>query len=103
MMATIQTAWEWLGYMDQGLVFFFVPVMIVLLVKIWRLENALACRQGSVNVAVAAPSVIPLQTMTAATNQPQACSTLNNPYRLAFDWNTLCVMMLFVPIACVQT
>ena len=85
MMATIQTTWEWLGYVDQGLVFFFVPVMIVLLVKIWRLENALASRQGSVNVAVAAPSVIPLQTMTAAADQPQARSNLNNPYRLAFD------------------
>ena len=84
-MSTIQTAWEWVGYMDQGLVFIFVPIMIVLLVKIWRLESALANRQGSVNVAVSTLSVIPLQTMTTAANRPQAQSIPQQPVPLAFD------------------
>ena len=71
-MFTLQTIWEWIGYVDQGFVFIFVPIMILLIVKIRRLDNALAHRQGSVNVAVSAPLVMPMQTMTTAADHPSA-------------------------------
>ena len=84
-MFTLQTIWEWVGYVDQGLIVPFVPVMILLLVKIRRLETALANCQGAVYVAVSAPSVMPLQTMTTAANRPQAQSIPQQPVPLAFD------------------
>ena len=58
-MLAVQTAWEWVGKIDQGLVIVFVPLMIYLLVKVKRLENAMNSQAGSVNVAVTAPTVVP--------------------------------------------
>ena len=66
MVISMQTAWEWMGRIDQALVIVFVPVLIMLLVKVRRLEHALAPRQGAVNVAVSAPAVLPMQNMSAA-------------------------------------
>ena len=39
MVISMQTAWEWMGRIDQALVIIFVPVLIMLLVKVRRLEN----------------------------------------------------------------
>ena len=51
----------------------FVPLLIVLVVKVRRLENAAAANQGAVNVAVSAPAMIPMQTMTTEpVRQPTA-------------------------------
>ena len=65
LMANLHAAWTWIGRIDQALVIVFVPLLIVLLVKVRRLENATMASQGAVNVAVSAPSMIPMQTMTA--------------------------------------
>ena len=62
-MANLNEAWTWIGRVDQALVIVFVPLLIVLLVKVRRLENAAAANQGAVNVAVSAPAMIPMQTM----------------------------------------
>ena len=62
-METLKEAWIWMGYVDQGLVFIFIPLLIVLLVKVRRLENAAASQQGSVNIAVAAPAAVPMKVM----------------------------------------
>ena len=62
-METLKEAWFWMGYVDQGLVFIFIPLLIVLLVKVRRLENAAASQQGSVNIAVAAPAAVPMKVM----------------------------------------
>ena len=70
MMISMQTAWEWVGRIDQALVIVFIPVLIMLLVKVRRLEHALAPRQGAVNVAVSAPAVLPMQNLSAATTPP---------------------------------
>ena len=51
------------GQFLSEFIFIFIPLLIVLLVKVRRLENAAANQQGSVNVAVSAPAVIPMQTM----------------------------------------
>ena len=58
-MLAVQTAWEWVGQIDQGLMLIFAPLMIYLLVKVKRLENAMTSQAGSVNVAVTAPTVVP--------------------------------------------
>ena len=63
-MAHLNAAWTWIGRVDQALVIVFVPLLIVLVVKVRRLENAAAANQGAVNVAVSAPAMIPMQTMT---------------------------------------
>ena len=63
-MANLNAAWTWIGQVDQALVIVFVPLLIVLVVKVRRLENAAAANQGAVNVAVSAPAMIPMQTMT---------------------------------------
>ena len=72
-MANLNAAWTWIGRVDQALVIVFVPLLIVLLVKVRRLENAAAANQGAVNVAVSAPAMIPMQTMTTEpVRQPAA-------------------------------
>ena len=65
LMSNLHAAWTWIGRIDQALVIVFVPLLIVLMVKVRRLENATMAGQGAVNVAVSAPSMIPMQTMTA--------------------------------------
>ena len=63
MMNSVRIAWDWLGRIDQGLVVIFVPMLIVLMVKIRRLENVITPRQGAVNVAVSAPAMMPMQSL----------------------------------------
>ena len=72
-MFTIKAAWEWMGYVDQGLVLVFVPLLIVLLVKVKRLENASTNRQGAVNVAVAAPTMVPPPTTNTSARHSTDC------------------------------
>ena len=69
MMANLQSAWTWIGQIDQALVIVFVPLLIVLMVKVRKLENALANGQGTVNVAVSAPAVIPMQPLATNTGK----------------------------------
>ena len=54
--------------------FVVVPLLIVLIVKVRRLESAVAANQGAVNVAVAAPAMIPMQTMTTEPARQSAAS-----------------------------
>ena len=68
-MARLNAAWTWVGRIDQALVIVVVPLLIVLIVKVRRLEGAIAANQGGVNVAVAAPAMIPMQTMTSEPKQ----------------------------------
>ena len=90
MMANLHAAWTWIGQIDQALVIVFVPLLIVLMVKVRRLENATMSSQGAVNVAVSAPSVIPMQTMTTEpscqreTDQPPLGRDKNDPFYIAF-------------------
>ena len=63
MMNNVCIAWDWLGRIDQGLVVIFVPMLIVLMVKVRRLENAITPRQGAVNVAVSASAMMPMQSL----------------------------------------
>ena len=77
-MLAVQTAWEWVGEIDQGLVIVFVPLMIYLLVKVKRLENAMNRQAASVNVAVTAPTVAPAP---AANGYPGMRMEPLNPYR----------------------
>ena len=77
-MLTLQTAWEWLGRIDQGLVLVFVPLMIYLLVKVKRLESAMNRQAASVNVAVTAPTVVPAP---PANGFPGMHMEQLNPYR----------------------
>ena len=42
MRANLQSAWTWIGRINQGLVIVFGPLLIVLTVKVRKLENALA-------------------------------------------------------------
>ena len=73
-MARLNAAWTWVGRIDQALVIVVVPLLIVLIVKVRRLEGAIAANQGGVNVAVAAPAMIPMQTMTSEPARPSAAS-----------------------------
>ena len=73
-MAHLNAAWTWIGRVDQALVIVFVPLLIVLIVKVRRLESAVAANQGAVNVAVAAPAMIPMQTMTTEPARQSAAS-----------------------------
>ena len=73
-MAHLNAAWTWVGRVDQALVIVFVPLLIVLIVKVRRLENAVTANQGAVNVAVAAPAMIPMQTMTTEPARQSAAS-----------------------------
>ena len=82
MMISIQTAWAWVGRIDQALVIVFVPVLIMLLVKVRRLEHALTPRQGAVNVAVSAPAVLPMQNLSTATTPPPTSDWLTDHDRL---------------------
>ena len=82
MMVSMQTAWTWVGRIDQALVIVFVPVIIMLVVKVRRLEHALAPRQGGVNVAVSAPAVLPMQNLSTATAPPPTTDHLNDHDRL---------------------
>ena len=91
LMANLHTAWTWIGRIDQALVIVFVPLLIVLMVKVRRLENATAANQGAVNVAVSAPAMIPMQTMTAepvrqhVANPPLPSGDKSDPlYNIAF-------------------
>ena len=91
MMSNLHAAWTWIGRIDQALVIVFVPLLIVLMVKVRKLENATMSSQGAVNVAVSAPSMIPMQTMTAEpirprkTNHPPLGRDKNDPfYNIAF-------------------
>ena len=90
-MAHLNAAWTWIGRVDQALVIVFVPLLIVLIVKVRRLENAVAANQGAVNVAVAAPAMIPMQTMTtepvrqsAASFPPPSGDKSDHLYNIAF-------------------
>ena len=76
MMNYVQLAWEWIGRIDQGLIMIFVPLQIVLTVKVRRLENAISKGQGAVNVAISAPAILPMQNMAATSTQP---STADHP------------------------
>ena len=86
----VQLAWEWNSRINQGLIVIFMPLLIVLTVKVRLLENAISWGQGAINVAVSAPAVLPMQNMAATSAQPPtanhlpAQSNLNNPYYLAF-------------------
>ena len=73
-MARLNAAWTWIGRVDQALVIVVVPLLIVLIVKVRRLESAVAANQGAVNVAVAAPAMIPMQTMTTEPARQSAAS-----------------------------
>ena len=91
LMANLHAAWTWIGRIDQALVIVFVPLLIVLMVKVRRLENATATSQGAVNVAVSAPAMIPMQTMTAepvrqhVANPPLPSGDKSDPlYNIAF-------------------
>ena len=90
MMANLHSAWTWIGRIDQALVIVFVPLLIVLMVKVRRLENATMSSQGSVNVAVSTPAVIPMQTMTTEpvrqleTDRPPLGRDKNDPFYIAF-------------------
>ena len=90
MMANLHAAWTWIGRIDQALVIVFVPLLIVLMVKVRRLENETMSGQGSVNVAVSTPAVIPMQTMTTEpvcqrkTDQPPLGRDKNDPFYIAF-------------------
>ena len=81
-MLAVQTAWEWMGYIDQGLVLIFAPLLIYLLVKVKRLENAAANQSGSVNVAVSAPTVLPA---SAPGRRPAVHRDPFNQYRAAYN------------------
>ena len=72
MMNNVRIAWDWLGQIDQGLVVIFVPMLIVLMVKVRRLESAITPRQGAVNVAVSAPAMMPMQSLAPAATRPTA-------------------------------
>ena len=90
MMNNVRIAWDWLGRIDQALVVIFVPMLIVLMVKVRRLENALTSRQGAVNVAVSAPAMMPMQSLapsaarTAAPIQRPTQSNVEDPYYVPF-------------------
>ena len=90
MMASLQSAWTWVGRIDQALVIVFVPLLIVLMMKVRRLENATMSGQGAVNVAVSTPAVIPMQTMTTElvrqreADQPPLGRDKNDPFYIAF-------------------
>ena len=86
----VQIAWEWVERIDQGLVVIFVPMLIILMVKVRRLENALTPRQGAVNVAVSAPALMPMQNLATTTTRPTvatqrpAQSNVEDPYYVPF-------------------
>ena len=84
-MSTLKDAWEWLGYVDQGLVLVFVPLLIVLLVKVRHLENASTSQQGAVNVAVSAPAVLPLQPANISARRLTERHDPYDQYRLAYN------------------
>ena len=90
MMANLHSAWTWIGRIDQALVIVFVPLLIVLIVKVRRLENMTMSSQGAVNVAVSTPAVIPMQTMTTEpirqldTARPPLGIDKNDPFYIAF-------------------
>ena len=84
-MSTLKDAWEWLGYVDQGLMLVFVPLLIVLLVKVRHLENASTSQQGAVNVAVSAPAVLPLQPANISARRPTERHDPYDQYRLAYN------------------
>ena len=90
MMNNVQVAWKWIGRIDQDLVVIFVPMLIVLMVKVRRLENALTPRQGAVNVAVSAPAMMPMQNLATAATRPTATaqrpaqSNVEDPYYVPF-------------------
>ena len=85
-MNNVQIAWEWIGRIDQGLVVIFMPMLIVLMVKVPRLENAVSPGQG----AVSAPAVMPMQNLAATptrpivTAQPPARSNSDDLYYVPF-------------------
>ena len=90
-MANLNAAWTWIGRIDQALVIVFVPLLIVLVVKVRRLENAAVANQGAVNVAVSAPAMIPMQTMTtepvrqpATSLPPPSGDKRDSLYQIAF-------------------
>ena len=90
-MARLNAAWTWVGRIDQALVIVVVPLLIVLIVKVRKLESAVAANQGGVNVAVAAPAMIPMQTMTTepvrqpAASLPPPSGDKSDPlYNIAF-------------------
>ena len=69
-MTNLQAFWKYLGYANQVMVFVFTPMIIYLMCKVRQLENVHSRSQSAVNVA--APSMIPMQTMpsTAASTPP---------------------------------
>ena len=89
-MANLNTAWTWIGRVDQALVIVFVPLLMILIMKVRRLENAVAANQGAVNVAVAAPAMIPMQTMTSEPTRPSAASfPTQSVYKNDHDYNVV--------------
>ena len=92
MMMSLQSARTWIGRIDQALVIVFAPLLIVLVVKVRKLENAMtASSQGAVNVAVSTPGVIPMQPLatdfvcTQEDYQPPHGVDKNDPYYHAFN------------------
>ena len=57
MVASLQSAWTRIGQIDQALIIVFVPLLIVLMVKVRKLEHAMTSTQGAVSVAVSTPAV----------------------------------------------
>ena len=91
LMANLNAAWTWTDQSYQALVILFVPLLIVLVVKVRGLENAAVANPGAVNVAVSAPATIPMQTMTTeparrhATGLPPPSGDKSDPlYHIAF-------------------
>ena len=68
----LYTAWKRIGFVDQGLVFVFTPLLLYLVWKVRRLENVQQSGTGTVNVVVSAPMAIPLQQMNPAPAPPPA-------------------------------
>ena len=83
LMNNVQLAWEWIGRINQGLIVIFMPLLIVLTVKVRLLENAISWGQGAINVAVSAPAVLPMQNMAATSAQPPTGSEQPQPSLLS--------------------
>ena len=84
MWTTLTNLWYYLDEIDCVLIWVLTIVMIYILYKLRQLESANAHNQGSVNVAVSSPAVLPMQTMQPAP-PVQPAARVADPYDIVFN------------------